>query len=253
MPNIVGYGNTQIPTNAMLGDLAYQDSVGEINIEKIKARSNNTAANTIGKDIFVYDTRKDSDGGAWRKRTSHTSWYNEKPSATRGTRKEFPSIAVLVLDTSGTNKLTIYDGDDPNLPMWMVFNGVASGSGYQGLVNLVYNGVGGMAALNGIIVGGRSYVSFIDDNLGGYWWTNGFWRGDGEGIVQRNVGSFLYKQHNSVAILNGTINDVAMTVLPDSPIDTATGLPTPIIAFATEGGLCVTCPGTGINADGGLR
>ena len=27
MPNIVGYGNTQVPTNSMLGDLAYQDSV----------------------------------------------------------------------------------------------------------------------------------------------------------------------------------------------------------------------------------
>ena len=25
-------------------------------------------------DVFVYDTRKDSDGGAWRKRTQHTSW-----------------------------------------------------------------------------------------------------------------------------------------------------------------------------------
>ena len=249
MPNIVGYGNTQVPINAMLGGLAYQDSVGEINVDKIKARISDTAANTIGKTIFVYDTSKDSDGGAWRKRTQHTSWYNESPSATRGTRKEFPSIAVLVLDTSGTNKLTIYDGDDPNLPMWMVFNGVASGGGYQGLVNLLWNGVGGIYALNGTIVGGRSYVSLIDDSLGGYWWTNGFWRGDGEGIVQRNVGSFLYKQHNSVPILNGTINDVAMTVLPNAPIDTGTGLPTPIIAFATEGGLCVTSP----NGNGGLK
>ena len=26
-------------------------------------------------DVFIYDTRKDSDGGAWRKRTQHTSWY----------------------------------------------------------------------------------------------------------------------------------------------------------------------------------
>ena len=83
-PNIVGIGNTQIPTNAMLGDLAYQDSVGEINLEKIKARSSNTAASGDGTSIFVYDTRKDSDGGAWRKRTQNTSWYNEKPSATRG-------------------------------------------------------------------------------------------------------------------------------------------------------------------------
>ena len=90
MPNLVGIGNSQVPTNAMLGGLAYQDSVGEIDIEKVKAMTGDTAT-----DVFVYDTRKDSDGGAWRKRTQNTSWYNEKPSATRGTRKEFPSIAVI--------------------------------------------------------------------------------------------------------------------------------------------------------------
>ena len=249
MPNLVGIGNSQVPTNSMLGGLAYQDSIGEINVDKIKARISDTAASTIGKTIFVYDTRKDSDGGAWRKRTQHTSWYNEPPSATRGTRKEFPSIAVLVLDTSGTNKVTIYDGDDPNLPMWMVFNGVASGSGYQGLVNILWNGVGGIYALNGTIVGGRSWISLIDDSLGGYWWTAGCYTNDSTGIVDRNVGNLLYDQHNSVAILNATINDVAMTVLPNAPIDTATGLPTPTIAFATEGGLCVTSP----NGNGGLK
>ena len=113
MPNLVGIGNSQVPTNAMLGGLAYQDSVGEINLEKIKARTTDTAT-----DIFVYDTRKDSDGGAWRHRTQNTSWYNEIASATRGARKEFPAVAVIV---SEAYELIIYDGDDPNLPMWMRF------------------------------------------------------------------------------------------------------------------------------------
>ena len=239
MPNIVGYGNTQIPTNAMLGDLAYQDSVGEINLEKIKARSSNTAASGDGTSIFVYDTRKDSDGGAWRKRTQNTSWYNEKPSATRGTRKEFPSIAVIVFDVSGTNKVTIYDGDDPHLPMWMDFNSVYTSNNYGGLINILYSGYGGIHALNGVLVGGRSFVSFIDDNLGGYWHTNGFYRGDGEGIVQRNK-LFLHKQHSSNGIGNNTVYDVSMTVLPEAAIDTATGLPTPTIAFGTAGGFSVT-------------
>jgi hypothetical protein len=36
-------------------------------------------------DVFVYDTSLDSDGGAWRKRTQGTSWYNETlDTATRG-------------------------------------------------------------------------------------------------------------------------------------------------------------------------
>ena len=64
-------------------------------------------------DVFVYDTRKDSDGGAWRKRTQNTSWYNEAlNTATRGARKEFPSVAVIVVKST----LTIYDGDDPDMP-----------------------------------------------------------------------------------------------------------------------------------------
>ena len=42
---------------------------------------------------------KDSDGGAWRKRTQHTSWYNETlGTSTRGTRREFPAVAVIVAE-----------------------------------------------------------------------------------------------------------------------------------------------------------
>lgn len=32
-------------------------------------------------DVFMYDTGKDSDGGAWRKRCQHTSWYGEPLSS----------------------------------------------------------------------------------------------------------------------------------------------------------------------------
>ena len=83
MPNLVGIGNSQVPTNAMLGGLAYQDTdhaiLKQVQIDKIAAiktkintrwkyGSGNVAESSI-KDIFVYDTRGDSDGGAWRKRT----------------------------------------------------------------------------------------------------------------------------------------------------------------------------------------
>ena len=39
--------------------------------------------------------------------------------------------------------------------------------------------------------------------------------------------------------VNVTINDVAMTVLPNAPIDADTGLPVPTIAVATDGGVSV--------------
>ena len=35
------------------------------------------------------------------------------------------------------------------------------------------------------------------------------------------------------------MNDVAMTVLPNAPIDADTGLPVPTIAVATDGGVSV--------------
>ena len=99
MPNLVGIGNSQVPTNAMLGGLAYQDSVGEIDLEKIKAR---ILTPLQGMDIFVYDTRKDSDGGAWRKKATTQSWYDEGESATRGARKEFPTVQVIVVENGVT-------------------------------------------------------------------------------------------------------------------------------------------------------
>ena len=241
MPNIVGYGNTQIPTNAMLGDLAYQDSVGEIDLEKIKARTGDNAT-----DIFVYDTRKDSDGGAWRHRTQNTSWYNEGVSAKRGARKEFPAVAVIV---AAYENLTIYDGDDPNLPMWMDFD--YGSSGLASITMLYANGKG-VSALNGVIcsVGsagwhdGLTAIDFIADNAK---WRNSsyiaYWN---NGIGNRNVaggyGSFITAPNE--IIVAAQVNDVAMTVLPNAPINPATGLPVPTIALATDGGTNI------INDDG---
>ncbi len=65
-------------------------------------------------DVFVYDTSKDTDGGAWRKRTQATSWYNEAlTTATRGSRKDFPAFAVIVAQA---DQFTTYACSDPYLP-----------------------------------------------------------------------------------------------------------------------------------------
>ncbi|NKX40576.1 hypothetical protein HGG71_03735 [Rhodobacteraceae bacterium R_SAG2] len=83
-------------------------------------------------DVFVYDTSLDSDGGVWRKRCQHTSWSNEPlNTATRGARREFPAVAVVVTET---NRVTIFDGNDPNLPMWIPF------AVYANYVNMMITG-----------------------------------------------------------------------------------------------------------------
>ena len=239
MPNLVGIGNSQVPTNAMLGGLAYQDSVGEIVIDKIKARASDTAV-----DIFVYDTRKDSDGGAWRHRTQNTSWYNEGASADRGARKEFPAVAIIVAEN---DILTIYDGDDPNLPMWMIFR--AGGNNGHRMIGRTNENTNCVSMLNGLMCVGRTsfglhMINFIADRArfkeAGYdtpyispIGTN---RNDGNAWLGANV--------DGNDLVNDTVNDVAMTVLPNAPIDASTGLPVPTIAVTTPGGTNI------INDDG---
>ena len=154
MPNLVGIGLSQVPTNSMLGGLAYQDpehaSIKDLdlkNLSQINSEISDTAV-----DVFVYDTRKDSDGGAWRKRTQHTSWYNETlGTATRGSRREFPAVAVYSF--TAEEQLTIYDGDDPDLPMWMVID--TNATEYYLIAGTTTDDLISVAALNGIIVTGN--------------------------------------------------------------------------------------------------
>jgi hypothetical protein len=183
-------------------------------------------------DVFVYDTSKDSDGGAWRKRTQATSWYNEPLNTlTRGSRKEFPAVAVIVAEVS---KVTIYDSDDPSLPMWMVFN---SNNG----TNIARSSVTSISILNGnMTIGhgtsGLTYADFISDaaNL-----ISQNRLHNERTIGQRNGGPAWVSTISGGGIVDGTVKDIAMTVLPDAPIDPETGLPIPTIAVATDSGVSV--------------
>jgi len=170
-------------------------------------------------DVFVYDTSKDSDGGAWRTGAlaQASSWYNETlNTTTRGSRKEFPAVAVIVAEAT---KVTIYDGDDPALPMWAA-------------TSVGFTNISCVASKNGKLVLGRSGGSGAHsyDFLKGQWYLRNAvylytyapssFTGTFTGAVTDTAGK----------IVNGAVNDVAMTVLPDAPIDAATGLPVPTIA-----------------------
>ena len=252
MPNLVGTGLNQVPTNSMLGGLAYQDpehaSIKNLDLKNL-SQINSEIANTA-VDIFIYDTSKDSDGGAWRKRTTNTSWYNETlGTATRGTRREFPSVAVIVVTAATTRKLYIYDGDDPNLPMWMVID-TTDGQWPQAEFSSLY-------ALNGIIALGSASNTqplyetrnrldlyyFVSDKIESSGaGTGGTYYGTVEGLVNRrthatNRGTPL---GNSVYdLVNISVTDVAMHVQPNARVDTTTGLPIPVIAVGTDDHLCI--------------
>jgi len=195
-------------------------------------------------DVFIYDTRLDSDGGAWRQRCSGTSWYNETLStATRGTTKGFPAVAAIVAEA---DQVIIYDLTRKDFPMWMVFTGHASNALYgNSAVDYPFTSI---AATNGVIVtgangsvgGGASKAAFPQDTA--YTWRTTGYGGYSGVLSQRNdqLGHF----GSNPALVSSTVNDVAITVLDDAPIDNETGLPVPTIAVATEGGVSV------INNDG---
>lgn len=159
-------------------------------------------------DVLVYDTGRDSDGGAWRKRCQHTSWWNETlNTATRGARREFPAVAVIVAEAA---KLTIHDGDDPALPMWRVLDF----TGYSLKAIAARNGQIAVAlAANG--------VSILD------------FPGDALSAAPRVTTA------TTPALVSNVTHDIALTLLPGAPADPATGLPVPTIAVATSGGVSV--------------
>jgi hypothetical protein len=216
--------------------MALFGSLGEINVGALSATTTDNAV-----DVFVYDTRKDSDGGQWRKRTQHTSWYNETlNTATRGSRRDFPAVAVLVLETG---KLTIYDGDDPDMPMWMIFNTTDGSMLRSGIMTsiVMMNGEFWVGHDSG---SGLHWVNFLKDtarwitassSYGGFFKkTSIIFRNDAGANYDNNIGGA-----SDIFIAGSSIKDLAMTVLPNAPIDSATGLPVPTVAVATEGGVSV--------------
>jgi hypothetical protein len=232
----LGTAPNQIPLNKDLGSLAYMNApqIEDLNVDTLELREIAAELSDTAVDVFVYDTRKDSDGGAWRSRTSHTSWYNEElNTATRGGRREFPAVAVIVAET---NKVTIYDGDDPDLNMWMVFENL-------GTFSFVRNNLSSVFALNGQLcigignAGGLSIARFANDS--GYTYFTSERRTWSSVIATRTELVYDGANDTSIVIVNNSINDVAMTVLPNAPIDDNTGLPIPTIAVATDGGVSV--------------
>ena len=245
MPNLVGIGLSQVPTNSMLGGMAYQDpehaSIKDLDLKNL-SQINSEIADTT-KDVFVYDTRKDSDGGAWRKRTQNTSWYNE-PLGTRyrGNRREFPAVAVIVGVLHG---IKIYDGDDPDLPLWAYYkrlswdrdvNSIAARDGkicFTIHTNDAYSG------------NGFGILDYVKDRqsrnyIGGY---SNFKNGFVNDLIasKRETNTYLTLGTNirEFTLIDYNAQDVAMTVLPNAPIDSATGLPVPTIAVGTNGGASI--------------
>ena len=202
-------------------------------------------------DVFVYDTSKDSDGGAWRNRTQHTSWYNETlNTSTRGSRKEFPAVAVIVAQNT---KLTIYDGDDPSMPMWMLIKKDGLASNLFGTHPNMERIISDISALNGVLVVGSYMPGFtIEAHSTSYGLATISFGADSAHIyrghrLQKYSGTLEQRHDNSgyatitsaINIKSSWVHKVAMKVLPGAPISPITGLSVPTIAVGTSKGVSI--------------
>jgi hypothetical protein len=261
MSKLIGTNPDQVPSNADLGTSAYLNKSDvllsrDAILKTIKGRINNGAA----LDVFVYDTTKDSDGGAWRQRTQHTSWYNEKLNTEfRGSRREFPSIAVIVSSIGSPDEVTIYDGDDPDLPMWMKFICDGSWTGESSNLNALgrsisaADGPGRLAFLNGkmCVTAAHNYaegmiiIDFISETVYNASTSSYQYQWIGNGLVNRNIRSRILLDDNIGAptINNVDVNDVSMSLSARySYVDPKTGIEAPMIAMGTDSGICLVMP-----------
>ncbi len=189
-------------------------------------------------DVFVYDTTRDSDGGAWTNDSNAkaTSWYNEAIDASgkncdisshdRCGSRAFPQKAILVA-TSGDN-FYIFDAKDNTLWMRFVYGSSRymagrndeNGSGVFGLNGTVY-------IANSTSVGRLVRIDFKTDEAMHHNATSNYQVL--ESIAQRNTAVSFSSGLGWGDIINDDTNDVHATVIDGKTY----------VAVATDGGVSV--------------
>ena len=155
----------------------------------------------------------------------------------RGNKRSFPKLSAIVAE--GSN-VTIYDLTEPGRPMWMRFVTGGSGSNYNFLLG---GSVSNLAALNGLLLinSGSNGLVWVDvpKDSGRQIYSGGVFDFSPNRIASRNSLPLRTQGATQPTIANNIVNAVAMTVLPDAPVDPVTGLKVPTIVVATGGGVSV--------------
>lgn len=248
----VGLGNADNTSDASKPVSTAQQAALDLKAPHVDpAVTNALHSGAVVKNVG-HDTSKDSDGGAWRERCQHTSWYNESlgftgkwlgqlattaaawatsgaaagdgfqnstdgkyyvltgtstaSEITRGNVRKAPALPLLVAQNTPMARVVVYDGTQSTRPMWRVF-------AYTGKT------INSVRMLDGKLFVGTTTGLFVEDLVA-----------DSIGKAER------YTSTTTPAIVNSSVNDVAVTALETAPIDAATGLPTPTIAVGTAGG-----------------
>ncbi|NKC30209.1 LamG domain-containing protein [Falsiroseomonas selenitidurans] len=185
----------------------------------------------------VYDTRQDSDGGAWTEQCRNTSWYQEalNIAGLRGARRAFPRVAILLLRATAPCTLLVHDALDldpvTGVPrLWRAWGGVA-GALLDGTGTAVFALHGRLwvctsTGLHTLDLPGDRATRRDGTDLRG--WSAGL----------ASAGTYAFA-NASGAIGAAAAASVHARVLPGAPLDPASGLPIPTTLVGTGAGAAV--------------
>ena len=156
----------------------------------------------------------------------------------RGNTRKFPAVRAV---TAELGRVVIWDVTQPGCPMWMVF---VSGAGRL-ISRNSEDAINSVSMCNGLlaVASGTLYVSYLNEiNFLKDW---GVGRVDttaqynGALIADRHAGVADRVTGVTVGIVSRYVKSVAATILPNAPVDVATGQPIPTIAVGTANGVSV--------------
>ena len=261
---IIGHDANQVPLNSDLGTAAYLDASSfvrtnkDINVDAFKRKIWDANFEGAVRDIFIYDTTLDSDGGAWRKNAKGKSWYNEELNTywegtdqpMRGSRRDFPQVAIIVATATA---VYIFDADGDTPEFWMYFQGGEGVGATRGALRWwgisEVGEVSSVRAWNGVLYVGTNkgssngqYVGVAGiDFIADYVWHRRQSGGQYSiynqlTIARRNdtaggfvAGEALYGQNGFYA---GNINRIELHKPKGAQLDEYSGLPKPWLLLA---------------------
>ena len=201
--------------------LLYQSYSGMSSHDGSQAAGAIASITSTAVDVALYNTAEDDDPN-WIYGNGQ-SWHDELG--------DFPRLALLVLE-AGT--LTIYDATQADIPSWAVFT---AGSSNLSTGNGVFSSASSVAARNGSVYIGNSAgfgagpIDFIADEI--IYYLKKPYKFNGN-ITQRNSALGFTGPINTNEIVSAAVNDVALTLLSDTPIDSIRKMRTPTVAVATD-------------------
>lgn len=157
-------------------------------------------------------------------------------SVTRGNKRDFPKVAAVVTEQLGANRvgrMVVYDLTEQGNPMWMVFSENTGIMFVPGSYTIPYD----VCCLNAsFYIGSGAYtglirVNFINEYVSVYAY-------DARYAYKYNLSNRNSSAADRYYVTDPTLSDlgertaayVSATVLPNTPINVITGLPTPTVA-----------------------